>query len=97
MWSWSSERLPPKRTAIVTQSYDLSPTGLGQVLVVDQSRFPDPDRQYSEASRRAESGRVDHVGVVDRGERLGLQPRQHDRPKAVRIPLPSLLRLGCQA
>src|SRR5215471_18241382 len=97
MWSWSSERPPPKRTSILPQKSRLAGEGLGEVVVVDQPRLPDSSRDHRQGARLPKSSRVDHLRVFDLRQRLDGQSGVHDLAQAIGLPLSGRVGFGCLA
>src|SRR6266581_7820302 len=77
----------PKRTAIVTQNCALSRIRSREVVVVDEPCLPDPDGKHRQRARSAEGLRIDHLRIVDPGQRLGLDHLEQRGPQPGRIPL----------
>src|SRR6266566_8760897 len=94
MWSWSSLTAYAKRTAIVAQNLDLARIRQLQIVVVDEAGLADPDSQHRQAAWSRESGRVDHVGVLELGQRLFLDRLPQSRPQAAGVALAARVSFG---
>src|SRR5712692_3675909 len=95
--SWSSLTAYAKRSDIVRQNSGLSRIRQPQVVVVDQPGFADSNRENRKAPRRRECRRVDHLRVLELGQRLGFDGLEQGRTEPIGIPLPSAVRLGSMA
>ena len=56
-------------------------------MVVDEARFPDPDRQHGEGSGRPEGLSVDQGGIVDPRQGLGFEDLQDLPTQALEVVL----------
>src|SRR5579864_4887193 len=82
VWSWSSDRPPPKRTPILPQIERDR-----QVVIVDQPGLADVRGNHGQVTGWLERGRIDQLGVVQPDERLRFQPRGHRTAEAGGVPL----------
>src|SRR6266849_3132906 len=85
--SWSSITAYAKRIAIVRQNCALAGIRQLQIVVVDEPGGPDPHGQHGQAARRRKGGRVDHLRVVQLGQRLGADRLGQDRSQPAGLAL----------
>src|SRR5919108_6335611 len=87
VWSWSSERPPPKRASIVPHETRSAGEGFCQVVVVDEPGFAHARGDHGQGSGLLKSSRVDELRVFGLDQGLEREPGRDQSAQPDRVAL----------